>query len=658
MPQSKTTILEGYKSNYVNKQAESMSFSDYLALCASDKEAYATATERLLAAIGEPEIIDTANDKGRLGRIFQGKTIARYPAFSDFYGAEETIEQIVSHLRGAADGTEYKKQVLYLLGPVGGGKSSLGDRLKQLMESKPIYVLKSKKTGKLSPINESPLGLFDSAEQRKAVSEEYDIPERYLKVGMSPWAVKRLREAKGDIDEAFEVVKIWPSQKDKIAVAKIEPGDDNNQDTSVLVGKLNINALGEEGIEQNDTDAYLYSGGFAYGNQGIMEFVEMFKAPLKVLNPMLEATQSGHYSGTENIGVIPFSGLVFAHSNESEWKSFSADKRNEAILDRINVVHVPYTLRMKEEAEIYNKMLRESALSDLSIAPKTIDMLAKFSVLSRLSDGEGVAKYDANIRAQVLNGEIPEAASKTVPTIGELKKYAPLDEGMNGVSTRFAFKTLTETFNARANEGERAADPVLMMEVLEKRIKSDGRISDDKKEKYLGFIKDYMVPEYAEFITREITTAFTGASDDMCQNMFDRYINMADAWISDEEFNDKGVTGKVLSRDELEAKLAEIEKPAGIVNAKDFRNEVTRYVLKKERKGEKVAWNSYEKMAAVIRDNLGRKMKDVMPVIKFDSAADEKQVKKRDEFIGNMKAKGYTLPMIKRAVGVYENTMR
>lgn len=657
MSDRKSDVLAKFKKDYVNKQAESMSFSAYLDLCSENKEAYATATERLLAAIGEPEIVDTANEKGRLNRIFQGKTIARYPAFADFYGAEGTIEKIVAHLRGAAAGTEYRKQVLYLLGPVGGGKSSIGDRLKELMETKPIYVLKSKVTGELSPIHESPLGLFTSKEQRTDVSETYNIPERYLKTGMSPWAIKRLKEAEGDIDAAFEVVKIFPSQKDKIAVAKVEPGDDNNQDTSVLVGKLNINALGEEGIEQNDTDAYLYSGGFAYGNQGILEFVEMFKAPLKVLNPMLEATQSGHYSGTENIGVIPFSGLVFAHSNESEWKSFSADRKNEAILDRINVVHVPYTLQMDEETKIYNKMIRESALAEHPIAPKTIEMLAKFSVLSRLSDAEGVEKYDANIRAQVLNGEIPEEASKNVPTIGELRKYAPQDEGMSGISTRFAFKTLTETFNARANEGEHCADPVLLMEVLEDRIKKDGRISDDKKEKYLGFIKEYLAPEYAEFITREITAAFTGASDEMCQNMFDRYINMADAWISDEEFNDKSITGKVLTREELEAKLAEIEKPAGIVNTKDFRNEVTRYVLKKERNGNKVKWDSYEKMASVIRDNLGKKMKDVLPVIKFDSAADEKQVKKRDEFVSNMQKKGYTMPMIKRAVGVYENTL-
>lgn len=650
------SFFDDFKQDYEAKAPQEMSVTEYLELCKDDKMAYATATERLLDAIGEPEIIDTANDKGELGRIFQGKTIARYKSFEDFYGLEDTIEKIVSHLKGAAAGTEYKKQVLYLLGPVGGGKSSIGNRLKELMETRPIYVLKSKVTGEMSPIHESPLALFDSKEMRAKASEHFGIPERYMKTGMSPWAVKRLKEAGGDPEKAFDVVKVWPSQKNKIAVAKVEPGDENNQDTSVLVGKLNINKLGE-GVDQNDTDTYLYSGGFAVGNQGIMEFVEMFKAPLKVLNPMLEALQDGSYQGTENIGAVPFNGLVFAHSNESEWKAFAADKKNEAILDRINVVNIPYTLRMSEEAKIYQKMLDEGAYSEHPIAPKTIDLLAKFSVMSRLAETEGVAKYDPEIRAQVYDGKIPEGADSKVPTISELREYAPLEEGMSGISTRFAFKTLTETFNANANAGEMAADPVLLAEVLEDRIKKDGQIPQGEKDRLVGFLRSKIMPEYAEFIVGEITAAFTGANDEMCQNMFDRYINMADAWLNDETFNDKGQTGDVLGKEALERKLSEIEKPCQIVNAKDFRNEVVRYVQRQAAKGNNVKWNSYEKMADVIRKNLYKKMQDVMPVIKFDANVDDEGAEKRETFINNMQDKGYTMPMIKRAVGVYEKTL-
>lgn len=653
----KPSILSKYKQHYKSREETSYSVTDYLDLCKKDKMAYANAAERLLDAIGDPEYIDTANDKGRLGRIFQGRTIAKYASFSDFFGAEDTIEKIVSHLRGAAEGSEYSKQVLYLLGPVGGGKSSLGKRLKELMEQRPIYVLRSKVTGELSPIHESPLGLFSEPGIKEEIIDEYGIPKRYLKTGLSPWAVKRLQEADGDIETAFEVVKVWPSERKKVAVAKVEPGDENNQDTSVLVGKVNINRLGEE-TDQNDTDTYLYSGGFAVGNQGVMEFVEMFKAPLKVLNPMLEALQSGEYQGTENIGSIPFQGIVLAHSNESEWKAFMADKKNEAILDRINLVHVPYTLQMEEEAKIYQKMLDESGYSERPIAPKTVSTLAAFSVMSRLSDADGVAKYDPYVRAKVLDGQLPDAPKKETPTIGELRKYAPLDEGMSGISTRFAFKTLTETFNKNANEGEIAADPVLLMEVLEDRIKKDGRISDDQKERLIGYIADNLMPEYVEFITKEIVEAFTGTNDDVCQNMFDRYIAMADAWINAEDYNDKGISGKVLKKADIERKLEELEKPAGIGNAKEFRDEVTRYVMRAKVRGDEVRWDSYEKLASVIRSNLSKRMKDMLPVIQFDTPITQKdQEDKRNEFLKGMEKKGYTDSMVRRAVSVYEKTL-
>lgn len=666
-PANDDSLFGDYTSNYQKHKAEEMSLTDYLNLCKEDHMAYANAAERLLDVIGEPEYIDTSNDPGPLGRIHRGKTIAHYPAFEEFYGMDgddETIQKIMSHLKGAAEGSEYRKQVLFLLGPVGGGKSSLGDRIKELMEERPIYVLKAKnpndkECGQLSPLNESPLGLFDSKEMKAKVSEKFNIPERYMKVVMSPWAVKRLELAGGNPDEAFDVVKVYPSMKNQLGIAKVEPQDENTQDVSTLVGKVNINELGE-GLDQNDVDAYLFSGGFAHGNQGVMEFVEMLKTPLKVLNPMLEALQSRNYQGTENIGPIPFDGIVFAHTNESEWKKFSNNKNNEAILDRINVIRVPYTMRMDEEAKIYKKMLSESGYADKPMAPKTIELLSQFAVMSRLLDVEGNDKYKHKVRAQVMNGEMPPGAASQVPTIGELRQNlrekAPTEEGMSGISTRFAFKTLTEAFNAKANDGEMGVDPILLMETLENRIIEDGTISENDKQKYIGFIRDDLMPEYSSFLREEISEAFTDASDVMCQNMFDRYIKMAIAWIDNEPFNDKGVTGQVLGKDELERKLGEIERPSQITEPKAFREMVTRYVMKQERNtGEKVKWNSYEKMRDVIRANLSRKMEDVMPVIQFDGPEPEgKEKEKRDTFIKNMEDKGYTMPMIKRGVGLMQ----
>ena len=344
------SIFARYQSRYEAAQKEEMSLQEYLELCKSDRTAYMSVAERMLAAIGEPELVDTRTDP-RLSRIFANKMIKLYPAFREFYGMEEVIENIVSFFRHAAQGLEEKKQILYLLGPVGGGKSSLAERLKLLIERVPFYAIKD------SPVHESPLSLFNVVEDGKILEEDWGIPRRYLGSIMSPWAVKRLHEFGGDITK-FRVVKLWPSVLSQIAVAKTEPGDENNQDISALVGKVDIRKL--EAYAQNDPDAYSYSGGLCLANRGLLEFVEMFKAPIKVLHPLLTATQEGNYKGTEGFGAIPFDGLILAHSNEAEWQAFKTNRNNEAFLDRIYIVKVPYSLRVSDEIRIYQKLLTES----------------------------------------------------------------------------------------------------------------------------------------------------------------------------------------------------------------------------------------------------------------------------------------------------------
>ena len=276
------SLLNNIKKDFTSSEKD-ITIQEYLELCKVDSKIYASPAERMLDVIGEPTIIDTKLDE-RLSRIYSNKLIKTYPAFSEFYGMEDTIEQIVSFFKHAAQGLEEKKQILYLLGPVGGGKSSLAERLKQLMEKSTVYVLVA--NGEVSPVWESPLGLFSN--YRKELEEEYGISKRYVPSCASPWATKRMLEFKGDISK-FKVRKMKMSIASQIGIAKTEPGDENNQDISALVGKVDIRKLAE--FPQNDADAYNYSGSLCRSNQGMMEFVEMFKAPIKVLHPLLTATQ-------------------------------------------------------------------------------------------------------------------------------------------------------------------------------------------------------------------------------------------------------------------------------------------------------------------------------------------------------------------------------
>ena len=621
------SIFERYQARYESSREEDMSLHEYLELCKVDPVAYAGAAERLLAAIGEPELTDTHDDP-RLSRIFQNKVIKRYPAFSEFYGMEEAIEHLVSYLKHAAQGLEEKKQILYLLGPVGGGKSSLAEKLKDLMQNIPFYAIKG------SPVFESPLSLFSPEEDGPILEEDYGIPTRYLRTIMSPWAVKRLQEYNGDITK-FRVVKLYPSILEQVAIAKTEPGDENNQDISSLVGKVDIRQL--EHYAQNDADAYSYSGALCRANQGLMEFVEMFKAPIKVLHPLLTATQEGNYNATEGLSAIPFQGIILAHSNESEWQSFRNNKNNEAFLDRVFIVKVPYCMRVSEEKHIYDKLLRNSSLNKAPCAPGTLEMMAQFSVLTRMKEPENSSIFS---KMRVYDGENLKDTDPKAKSVQEYRDYAGVDEGMSGISTRFAFKILSQVFNF--DHTEVAANPVHLLYVLEKQIVRE-HLPQEVQDRYLAFLKQYLAPRYAEFIGKELQTAYLESYAEYGQNIFDRYVTYADYWIQDQEYRDPD-TGEMMHRGALNEELEKIEKPAGISNPKDFRNEIVNFVLRARanNNGANPRWTSYEKLRVVIEKKMFSNTEELLPVISFNAKSSADDKKKHEQFVDRMVEKGYT----------------
>lgn len=626
------SIFNHYQQRYEEARHEELSLEQYLQLCKDDPSVYASAAERLLMAIGEPEYIDTAKDP-RLSRLFSNRVIARYPAFEEFYGMEDSIEQIVSYLKHASQGLEEQKQILYLLGPVGGGKSSLAEKLKSLMQKLPIYVLKG------SPVNDHPFALFDAEEDGEILQKEYGIARRYLRPIMSPWAAKRLHEFGGDITQ-FKVEKIYPSILDQIAIAKTEPGDENNQDISSLVGKVDIRRL--EHYAQNDADAYSYSGALCRANQGLMEFVEMFKAPIKVLHPLLTATQEGNYNGTEGLSALPFSGIILAHSNESEWQAFRNNKNNEAFLDRVYIVKVPYCLRVSEEIKIYQKLLDNSELNHANCAPSTLKLLAEFSVLSRLKNPENSSLFS---KMRVYDGESLKDTDPKAKSYQEYRDFAGVDEGMNGLSTRFAFKILSRVFNFDPTEV--AANPVHLFYVLEKQIERE-QFPQEISDQYMEYLKGYLVPTYIDFIGKEIQTAYLESYSEYGQNIFDRYVTYADFWIQDQEFRDPD-TGQLFDRGALNDELEKIEKPAGISNPKDFRNEIVNFVLRARanHEGKNPNWTSYEKLRTVIEKKMFSNTEDLLPVISFNTKTSAEDQRKHDDFVDRMMEKGYTRKQVR-----------
>lgn len=632
-----------------------MSLEEYLELCKTDKLAFATASERLLAAIGKVEMLDTRKDE-RLSRIFSNEVVPTFPTFNKIFGLEHTVKDIVGFIKHAAQGLEERKQILYLLGPVGSSKSSLVSIIKRLMETVPFYAIKfhkdavrdnhgrlvSEEVNETSPVFDNPLSLFSQDD-----AEELGIPSRYIGVVPSPWLTKRISELDGDISK-LRVVKLFPSEAHQLAISHIEPGDENNQDISSLVGKLNIREL--DSYAQNDPDAYSFSGGLCLGNRGITEFAEMFKSPIKSLNPLLEATQSGFYKGTEAISAIPFEGIIIAHSNESEWQKFRNDKRNEALIDRIFIVRVPYCLRYSEETKIYAKMLKESSLGSAPCAPKTLETMAQFSVMSRLFKSK-FSKLETKMK--IYNGENlkhknPDA--KNVPEYHKESHEASADEGFSGISTRFAFKIIAQTFNY--DQEEVSANPLHLLLILNKRIKEE-HFAKDEENMYIELI-DTLYKEFYKSFDKDVKKSYIESYQEYGQNLFDRYITYADHVLNEDDYRD-ALTGLSMSPQDMEKYLEEIETPANISNKKDFRNEVVKFALRyRSTNGNKnPGWASYNKIREVIEAKIFSNLDDMLPIISNTEKASASDRKAHKEFVVRMEALGYTPKMTQTLVDWY-----
>lgn len=618
-------LLKQFEDSFKRETVE-LTFNEYLEECKKDSFAYASPAERLLQVIGEPKILDTKTDPV-LSRIFSNRRVKLYEKFNDFYGIEEVIENIVSFLRFNSQNLEESKSILYLLGPVGSSKSSLVERLKELMEKEPLYVIKD------SPVFDNPLNVFWGSDHIKVLEKQYHIPAYAVRTCPSPWLVKRLREDDGKISK-LKVLKVYPSRLEQRCIAKVEPGDENNTDISNLVGKVDIRKLEE--YSQNDPDAYSYSGGLCRANRGLMDFVECFKAPIKMLNPLLTATQERNYNSVESIGSLPFEGVIVCHSNEQEWQQFKSNRANEAIIDRITLVKVPYCLRSKEEKKIYEKLLKHSTLSDAPCAPWTLDFLAKFCVLSRLKETKNSTLYS---KLRVYDGENIKDVDPKAKPIQEYRDEAGVTEGMTGISTRFAFKVLSKTFNHDTTSI--GANPVHLMLLLKREIAKE-QFSKENEERLNSYIDSTLSEKYQEVVEKDIRKALLSAHQDYCQTVFEKYILWADHWLNDNDFRDE--TGLILDKNALNSECETLEK-AGleIANPREFRMEAVTFVLRyrADNAGKAPRWDAYAKIRDVIERMVLNTTESFLPIISFSPKASDDDKKKHHEFVAAMNKLGY-----------------
>ncbi|MBM7615851.1 PrkA family serine protein kinase [Alkaliphilus hydrothermalis] len=605
------------------KQRFNGSFLDYLEILKEDPELCMLAHQRMYDLIvgRGVEVINT-EENPRLRRIYGNEVIKKYNFFKeDFFGIDKTIMDIVRYFHTAAMEGEESRQVLYLVGPVGAGKSSIMEALKKLLESSPpIYSLKG------CPIREEPLHLVP-----KHLRGEF---EKMLNVkiegDLCPVCRYRLLKEYNGEYEKFPVETVNFSIRSRKGVGVVPPVDPNNQDTSVLIGSVDISKL--DLYPEDDPRVMSLNGAFNVGNRGIVEFIEVFKNEVEYLHTMITATQEKSIPSPGKGSMIYFDGIILAHSNEGEWNKFKADHTNEAILDRIVKIEVPYCTELNEEVKIYHKILKRSKFTP-HIAPFTLQVASMFAILTRLAPSN---KVDSITKLKIYNGEeIVEKGSVKKIDILELKEEAQ-NEGMTGFSTRFIMKALD---TAMAESDHNCINPIAVLETLVKAVK-ELAIGDEDKKKYLNFLQDAIKKEYHNVLEKEVTKAFIYGYREQAEDLFNNYLDHAEAYVNKTKIKDRS-TGEELEPDEKF--MRSIEEQIGIPtsSAKGFRQDVTTYMFYVMRKGGKIDYSSYEPLKEAIEKKLTASVKELSRIITRSKVRDNDQREKYNAMVEEMKRNGY-----------------
>lgn len=598
-------------------------FLDYLEIVKKDPDVAVLAHQRLFKLIMDAGVsVINTEENPRLRRIYGNDVIKKYKFFEDdFFGIDKTIMKIMNYFHSAAMAGEEARQVLYLVGPVGAGKSSLMEAFKRALEmSPPIYALKG------CPMREEPLHLIP-----KHLRKEFeDILKVKIEGDLCPICRYRLKNEFHGEYEKFPVEAVDFSIRSRKGIGVVPPVDPNNQDTSVLIGSVDISKI--DLYPEDDPRVLSLNGAFNVGNRGLVEFIEVFKNETEYLHTMITATQEKSVPSPGKGSMIYFDGIILAHSNEAEWNKFKSDHTNEAILDRIVKIEVPYCLELNEEIKIYEKILKKSRFG-AHIAPHTIEIASMFAILTRLSPS---GKVDPITKLRIYNGEeiVEKGLTKKVD-ISELREESP-KEGMTGISTRFIMKALDTTLSESEHD---CINPISVMETLVKSIK-ELTIGEEEKERYLRFVQDTLRKEYNKMLEKEVTRAFIHGYKEQAESLFNNYLDHAEAFINKTKIKDDN-TGEELEPDEKF--MRSIEEQIGIVDsaAKGFRADVTAYMFFVLRNGGKLDYNSYEPLKEAIEKKLTASVRELSRVITQAKVRDKEQNEKYNAMVEEMKRNGY-----------------
>jgi len=570
--------------------------------------------------------------------------IARYKFFSgELFGIEEPIARIVEYFKSAAQRLEVRKRILLLMGPVGGGKSTIVTMLKRGLEewtrneAGAVYAIKD------CPMHEEPLHLIP-AELRAEIEKHYGI---YIEGDLCPQCRYALEHTYGGRHEDVRVHRIIFSEKQRVGIGTFAPSDPKSQDITELTGSIDLSTIGEVGVE-SDPRAYRFDGELNIANRGVMEFIEMLKVDEKFLYSLLTLSQEQNIK-TGRFAMLYADEVILSHTNENEYVAFAGNKKSEALQDRIILVRVPYNLRVSQEERIYDKLLKQSdILRNVHIAPNTLRVAAMFAVMTRLEEPKR-ANVDLPKKMKLYDGEDVEGYKSK--DVRELKEEA-LREGMDGISPRYIINRLS---GALVRDGITCINPIDALRAIKDGFEQHTGINPEQRERYLNLISSAR-KEYDELAKVEVQRAFVYSFEEMARTICNNYLDNVEAYCNKEKIKDP-ITEEEMEPDEQ--LMRSIEEQIGISeNAKNtFRQEILIRISSYARKGRSFEYTSHERLKEAIEKKIFADLKDVVKITTSAKTPDPDQLRRINEVVDRLVRDGGYCPVCANELLTYVGTL-
>jgi len=596
-------------------------FRDYFELVAQNPR---------VAQLSHARINDMVHAAG-IERLNEGTQheILSYKFFaSELFGIEEPIARIVEYFKSAAQRLEVRKRILLLMGPVGGGKSTIVNMLKRgledwtRIEAGAVYAIKD------CPMHEEPLHLIPH-QLRAEVEKHYGI---YIEGDLCPQCRYALEHTYGGRHEDVKVHRVGFSEKERVGIGTFSPSDPKSQDITELTGSIDLSTIGDVGVE-SDPRAYRFDGELNIANRGLMEFVEMLKVDEKFLYSLLTLSQEQSIK-TGRFAMIYADEVILSHTNENEYIAFAGNRKSEALQDRIILVKVPYNLRVSQEERIYDKLLHQSeALRNVHLAPHTLRVAAMFAVMTRLEEPKR-QNVDIVKKMKLYDGEDVEGYKSK--DVRELKEET-IREGMDGISPRYIINRLS---SALVRDGVTCINPIDALRAIKDGFEQHTGISSEQRERYLNHISQAR-KEYDELAKIEVQRAFVYSFEEMARTMCNNYLDNVEAFCNKERIKDP-ITEEEMDPDEQ--LMRSIEEQIGISeNAKNtFRQEILIRISSHARKGKAFEYNSHERLKEAIEKKIFADLKDVVKITTSAKTPDPDQLRRINEVIDRLvKEHGY-----------------